>query len=249
MLVGDRVLLIVGGSRGISEALCVRFRKSGYSLVVLSRQKPEFDVAKHFYLDIDDLSIVSAAFNQLKEFLKDRDCKHISTHFVTGGSLKISDNSPCSEISKYKMITWHNLGFPYWATQFIINNVSCNEEVDWLYNYYSSAVIRNFSSHPLYSASKAGLESMFKSLVNTAGNKQYFFCFRLGMVGVKHKFFYELSKADPSKFQTILDKNVPSGFFTTPESLADLVYSMHEHKSICHGMISDISGGNSWIEK
>ena len=244
-LVSSKCVVLVGSSRGIGEAIARKYKREGFKTIMMARRIRDYQPDTFIRLDIEDTASISSAMEDLKQNLKNSEYKEVAYHFLTGGSLQIESGS----LNKDKMIniSWHNLIFPFWATELIIQKIAKNMSSQSIFNYYSSAAAENKQTHPIYSASKLGLETAFKKLVKTYGCEHYFVCFRMGIVEVEHKYFHQLMKSDKDARAKIINENIPSGYIATPASIADMVFGSHHHKKVCNGMIADISGGNSWI--
>jgi NADP-dependent 3-hydroxy acid dehydrogenase YdfG len=244
--VSSKCVVLVGASRGIGEAIARTYKKRGFKIVMMARKIRDYVPDDFIKLDIDNKESISDAMKELKRGLMSNDkLEEVSYHFLTGGSLQIESKSLDS--NKMMSISWHNLVFPFWATENIIQTIASQMNSSSMFNYYGSAAAENKQAHAIYSASKIGLEIAFKKLVKSYGKDHYFFCFRMGIVDVKHKYFHQLMKVDEDARARIINENIPSGYLPTPHSLAEMICEIHNQKDVCNGMIADISGGNSWI--
>lgn len=245
-LVTSKYVVLVGSSRGIGEAIARKYKSEGFNTLMMARKIRDYEPDDFINLDIEDTANIGCSMEELKEKLINHpECKEVAFHFLTGGSLQIENKS--LDIKKMIDISWHNLVFPFWATEFIIQNIANDARSRFTFNYYSSAAAENKQTHAIYSAAKLGLETAFKKLVKTYGKKHCFLCFRMGIVDVKHKYFHKLMQIDKDARARITDQYIPTGYIATPHSIAEMVFEIHNQRPVCNGMIADISGGNSWI--
>tara|TARA_Y100001968_G_scaffold333701_1_gene398491 strand:+ start:5573 stop:6319 length:747 start_codon:yes stop_codon:yes gene_type:complete len=244
----SKLLVIVGGSKGISKSLSLTFSQNGYKSYILSRSLPKFDYDIRDFLDIENDESIDYALTTLVDYINENSFEKISFHFMTGGSLGLYSNQIAKNRKKYLDIAHHNLIFPLWFTEQISERLENIFNLKIHFNYYLSAVQGSLDSHPMYIASKSGLQAAFKSLVCKRKPNFIYSGFVLGMVDVSHKYLHKLSKSDPLQFDEILNSKIPSLNFAKPDDISKFICECSNHPSLSNGMLVDISGGGSWIQ-
>ena len=134
----SKLLVIVGGSKGISKSLSKVFSSNGFETYHLSRSLPDFNHSKHIKMDID---IQETIDNSIKILLQDINLgrfEFISFHFMTGGSLGMYSGQIASSPKKYVDIAYHNFIFPLWFTEQISNKLENKGNLKLHFNYYCS---------------------------------------------------------------------------------------------------------------
>ena len=242
------LLVIVGGSRGISKSLSQVFSSNGYKTYHLSRDRPDFKHSKHIYMDIEIEQSIDSAIDNLVKEINVGNIELVSFHFMTGGSLGLYLDQISSSPKKYNQIAFHNLIFPLWFTEQIYSKLKNKENLKFHFNYYFSAVQGSLDAHPMYVASKSGLESAFKAFVCQRNLNASYSGYVLGIVNVEHKYLYKLSKENPIAFDEILNAKIPNLNFADKYDIAKFIFSASKHLTLSNGMIVDISGGGSWIK-
>ena len=167
---------------------------------------------------------------------------------MTGGSLGLYLNNIASSPKKYNEIAYHNLIFPLWFTEQMYTKLENKENLKLHFNYYFSAVQGSSDAHPMYVASKSGLQAAFKSLVCQRKSNISYSGYILGIVDVHHKYLHKLSIENPMAFDEILNEKIPSLNFAKPNDISKFIYNATKHFTLSNGMIVDISGGGSWIK-
>lgn len=240
------IITFAGGSRGLGKAILDTYKKKGFNRIAFHRRKNILGVENH-EIDIDCEATITNAMEELLLIYKERKVNLMSIHFLSGGGLgKKKDDI---ELKVYKRIMLHNYLIPAYISDFLIKNTSNKRGVKpkMEFNYYSSSVALNNRADPHYVSAKSALEGYFKSKFIESGNKVKMRMYRLGMVDIKHKYFHKLKGEKPEEFNKILEANVPSGYFKSPEDIAKIVCNMSIDSSDINGVIYDLSGGNSWI--
>jgi NAD(P)-dependent dehydrogenase (short-subunit alcohol dehydrogenase family) len=169
---------------------------------------------------------------------------HLSFHVITGGSLGASFGQASQQ--SIERVFLHNATLPILIAQHVHKVVADQHETTADIFFYSSAVTQTFSSSPFYVASKAALESFFKSYLRLIPPNLSAFLLRLGHVDISHKYFHRLAEEDPEKFQKYLADAVPSNHFTSPDEIGSFCIHLTREKGMFNGMVCDLTGGHSW---
>ena len=238
----DKVALIFGGNKGTGAAISNIYGENDYRCIHLSRGSGRDNDG--LFLDIDSTQSIQMIGKSLSKMLCSIKPKNISVHFLCGGGMGLNTRSSLDEMARVSM---HNYIFPYTQVRFLQTiSSSLSKELEVHCNFYLSAVAISYLGDPIYVASKCALEGLIKALVRERHAGFYYSGFRLGMVDVEYKYFRKLSVEDPSSFNELLSKQVPSLHFTTTDEVARTVFAFSKNMKLANGMICDISGGNSW---
>ena len=243
-----KVLIIVGGSKGISKSLSKVFNINQFDTYHLSRVKPDFYHTKHLQMDIEMQDNVNDVLNKLCQEIFLQSYQIASFHFMTGGSLGLYSGNITNSTKKYSDIAYHNLIFPLWFTEQISHRLENRNNIKLHFNYYFSSSQGSLDGHPIYIACKSGLQSAFKKLVCQRKENISYSGYVLGMVDIEHKYLHKLSKNNPLAFDEILNSKIPSLNFANPDDISNFIFKCSQHNTLANGMLVDISGGGSWIQ-
>lgn len=241
------IVACIGASKGIGHAICKKFTREGFTPVFISRGNPEkiIDTQINIKIDIDNNESISACLNSFSKLIDNKSPMQLSCHFLSGGSLGIQKGEDGLKLNEYSRILMHNMLFPYWFISSLRDRMETNNTLIE-YHLYSSAAAYNNKSHFIYSVSKAGIEKLHKEVLNNLRHREYIFCYRLGIINVKHKYLHKLSRTEPTKYMEIIKNEVPTNYTATPQELAEFIYKCSQNRSLCNGMKCDLSGGNTW---
>lgn len=242
----SQLVIIGGGSRGLGAAIHAAYLKAGYSANLLHRRigATQIPNTSEYHFDLDNMAGLLQLDSILREVSQRGKGAHLSFHVITGGSLGISfEQSSQQEIER---VLLHNATLPMLVAKHVHEIVANQQGTTADIFFYSSAVTQTFSSTPFYVASKAALESFFKSYLRLLPPNLSAFLLRLGHVDIPHKYFHRLSKEDPEKFQQYLADSVPSNHLTSPAEIGSFCVHLTRKKGMFNGMVCDLTGGHSW---
>ena len=168
MKLKGKKILIVGASRGIGEAIAKSLLMENAEVIALSRGDLNYD-CEHFRLDINN----KESINALRDYLKNKYQFIDGIVFAAAKSLppkSIEENNPfkLQEPNIFNEIIKTNL----------LSIYNCIYNIQDLLDDYSSIVMLSsigahlsFPNNPGYQVSKAGLESMARSISYDLGSK------------------------------------------------------------------------------
>lgn len=242
----NQLVIVGGGSRGLGAAIHAAYLKAGYSANLLHRRINTKKTTNtiEFHFDLDDMAGLSQLETILREVSQRGKGAHLSFHVITGGSLGVSFGQASQQAIERVLL--HNATLPMLVAQHVHMIVAEQQETTADIFFYSSAVTQKFSASPFYVASKAALESFFKSYLRLIPPNLSAFLLRLGHVDISHKYFHRLSEEDPEKFQQYLADAVPSNHFTSPAEIGSFCIHLTMEKGMFNGMVCDLTGGHSW---
>ncbi len=241
-----KVAVIIGAGRGLGGAIAQRYSTEGFYPLIFSRSEPETAEFGYHFIRLSgdynkDIYIIEINLRALVEKMQ---ITVLSSHFLLGGSLGMYSENDTQDINKHLEIFSLNAILPFLVCRAI--TATYGEMFLKEYHFYSSAVSQNRKAHPSYSASKAALESLYKSLVSQRSTSDFYFLYRLGLVAVRHKYPYALSKADPAEFKKRFIDNIPSKHFAEPSDIAEIAFSSTAFRGHRNCAILDLTGGQSW---
>lgn len=176
MLLKDKTALVTGGSRGIGRGIVEAFLQQGARVWALSRTKPEDwsaleDWARQhqtevFFLtaDVSDQASLTAAVNQVLEESGGLDVLVNNAGITRDNFLfRISDED-------WEAVIRTNLTSAFWACRLVIRPMM-NRRSGSIINMSSIVGIHGNAGQTNYSASKAGLIGLTKSLALEAASR------------------------------------------------------------------------------
>ncbi|MDC3185833.1 hypothetical protein OBA47_01195 [bacterium] len=248
----DSVVVIFGGTRGLSKSLLDIYIKSNFFVIILSRNPSPKGIpekcCKVIPLDIDRHESILSSIELLMTYFSNVVLSKIHVHILYGGSLSSSSNLDDSDLFKITRVFHHNAIMPLFITQYMLQQFTSSISSSSIhFCYYLSAVTQHHRASSEYVGAKMALESMLKTFVFKQIPNTYFSGFRLGIVPIDHKYLGKLRTEDMASFHSKVVNNVPSLYTPEPDEVADFIFQALVNSKITNGMICDISGGNSWI--
>ena len=230
----NKVVLVTGGNRGIGKAISEKFKKEGYTVVVMARTAPESDAYDFFRCDMSKKDEIIQSISQILEKYKKIDIL-INNAGITKDSLVLT-----MSYEDFLEVIEVNLNAAFLISKLICTKMLKNRSGK-IINISSVAGLHGNSGQSNYSASKAGLIGLTKSMAKEFASRNI-------QVNAVAPGFIEtdMTAVLPQEFKDQWKKQIPSGRFGKPEDIANAVYFLaSEDASYITGQVLTICGGMS----
>ena len=233
-------ILVSGGSRGLGQAFVEALLERGYRVSSFSREPTEFTASKagdeRFFFQLADMTdhpsldrFVRAAEETLGAPWGLVNCAGIATD----GVLAIS---PLDQVSRTIGI---NLGGTIELTRLVVRRMLAADQGGSIVNVSSIVGIRGYSGLAVYSATKAGLDGMTRSLARELGPRQI----RVNSIAPGYLETEMTHGLDERRRGQIVNRT-PLGRLGRPVDCAGtLLYLMSEMSAFVTGQVLVVDGG------
>ena len=226
------MVIVTGGSRGIGAAICESLLSKGFGVMSLSRTKPALSDILHLPCDLTDVNDRRAKFKQLAE--RDDIFGLVNNAGVaTPNLIEDFDNEIYSKVMDLNATAVAEL------TAAIVPVLIKNKQGRVV--NISSELILGFATRTAYSASKAGVIALTKSLgKELAGSDIAVNC--ITPAAAQTRIFDQISQ----EFIDYMLSKIPRGRFVTVDEIANLIaWVASKENSFTTGAAFDISGGRA----
>jgi 3-oxoacyl-[acyl-carrier protein] reductase len=235
--------LVTGGSRGIGRAICIKLAEMGFSVLINYQSnkaaaeetklliEQNGGMAELLPFDVANAAEVEKALSEWQAAHTD---EYISV-LVNNAGIRKDNLMFWMSDEEWSAVLSTNLNGTFYITRALVKYMM-NKKFGRIINIVSISGVNGMAGQTNYSAAKAGIIGMTKSLALEAARK------RVTVNAVAPGFIEtDMTKDLP---QDELKKIVPANRFGKPEEVADLVgFLASEKSSYITGQVISISGG------
>ena len=237
-------VLITGASRGIGKAICYRFAKEGYSLVInCSKSAEALMELKNELVGKYTISVLASVGDVGNYSYIEKLFQEINATY--GGVDIVINNAGISHIGLLSDMTpeeWHRIIDVNLSSTFYISKLAIpymlSKQAGKIINISSVWGNVGASCEVAYSASKGGLNTFTKALAKElAPSNIQVNAIACGCIDT------EMNSCFSAEEKTDLEEEIPAGRFGKPEEVAELVYTLATGLSYMTGQILSLDGG------
>uniref|UniRef100_A0A7G3AGV2 Putative diacetyl reductase/l-xylulose reductase n=1 Tax=Lutzomyia longipalpis TaxID=7200 RepID=A0A7G3AGV2_LUTLO len=232
----NRIILVTGAGQGIGNELCKRLATAGCHVIAVSRSVAPLQDLKRDYPEIETISVDLSDWASTRTRLQ-----HIKK--VDG----VVNNAGIAIIKPFEELTEEDFDKTFSVNTKAVFNVSqmmaprMPSVGGSIVNVSSLASLRSFQGHAVYSASKAAVDSITRSLALELGPRNI----RVNSVNptvILTRMGRE-NWSDPSKAKPLLD-NIPLHRFGEVSEVVDtIIYLLSDKSSFMTGHSLPLEGG------
>uniref|UniRef100_A0A1B0GKY6 Ketoreductase domain-containing protein n=1 Tax=Lutzomyia longipalpis TaxID=7200 RepID=A0A1B0GKY6_LUTLO len=232
----NRIILVTGAGQGIGNELCKRLAIAGCHVIAVSRSVAPLQDLKRDYPEIETISVDLSDWASTRTRLQ-----HIKK--VDG----VVNNAGIAIIKPFEELTEEDFDKTFSVNTKAVFNVSqmmaprMPSVGGSIVNVSSLASLRSFQGHAVYSASKAAVDSITRSLALELGPRNI----RVNSVNptvILTRMGRE-NWSDPSKAKPLLD-NIPLHRFGEVSEVVDtIIYLLSDKSSFMTGHSLPLEGG------
>lgn len=221
-----KTAIITGGASGIGEATVKLFQETGWKTIILDIQDPKDEKSEYVYCDVKNAQQVTEAFSKLAT-------PDVVVHSAGVYKAATLDESSADEIAETCRV---NLEGTIYVNQSAVAKMRDREGV--IVNISSALALISDPTSPVYSATKAAIVSLTKTLAQT-----YAPAIRINAVLPGPVDTPLLRKAfDANEDLDNYKKLNPLQRFAIAEEIAQAILFLIENK-YCTGTILQVDGG------
>jgi len=235
--------LVTGGSRGIGRAVCLKLAEMGYTVLVnYQHNKTAAEETKTLIeqrggqaeLLPFDVANGAATEQALSDWQAAHPCEYVSV-LVNNAGIRKDNLMFWMSDAEWQSVVDTNLNGVFYVTRVLVKYMM-NKKFGRIVNIVSVSGVNGMAGQTNYSAAKAGITGMTKSLALEVAKKRVTVnCVAPGFIET------DMTKDLP---QDELKKMVPMQRFGKPEEVAELVgFLASEQASYITGQVIGISGG------
>jgi len=235
--------LVTGGSRGIGRAVCLKLAETGYTVLVnYQHNKTAAEETKTLIeqrggqaeLLPFDVANGAATEQALSDWQAAHPCEYVSV-LVNNAGIRKDNLMFWMSDAEWQSVVDTNLNGVFYVTRVLVKYMM-NKKFGRIVNIVSVSGVNGMAGQTNYSAAKAGITGMTKSLALEVAKKRVTVnCVAPGFIET------DMTKDLP---QDELKKMVPMQRFGKPEEVAELVgFLASEQASYITGQVIGISGG------
>jgi len=146
----NKTVLITGASSGIGKATAKAFLEKGARVIVFGLHKPDYDCEFH-KVDVSKEEEIKQAFEKIKS---------VDVLINNAGIAELSALEKTSSESMNRMVDVNFKGV-FWMSKYAISKINSN---GCIINIASICAFKNFEGYGIYSATKAAVVSITKTL-------------------------------------------------------------------------------------
>lgn len=234
-------ILISGGSRGLGLFLVTDLLEKGYQVSTFSRQKtPGIDILIKKYPQTFIYKDCDATDNKkLISFIDEIEKKHQGLYALVNNAALGQDqlflHLAEKDIDQIISVNFKSL---IMLTKFVLKKMFLQNTAGRIINISSICASRGYSGLSVYSATKAAIEGLTRSLARELGER------KIAVNAVAPGFFAsQMSDAlSQGQLQTIT-KRTPSGKLTTPDDISHVVSFLLFNDCNITGQVITVDGG------
>lgn len=230
----SKVVLITGGNKGIGRAISEKFKKEGYTVVVMARTKPESADFDFFQCDMSKKEEITETISQILKKYEKIDAL-INNAGITKDALMLT-----MSYEDFLEVIQVNLNAAFLVSK-LISRVMLKKRAGKIINISSVVGLHGNAGQSNYSASKSGLIGLTKSMAKE-------FAARNIQVNAIAPGFIDtdMTAVLPEEYKEQWKKQIPLGRFGKPEEVANAVYFLASGDAdYITGQILSVCGGMS----
>ncbi|CAK1547163.1 unnamed protein product [Leptosia nina] len=234
---GKRVL-VTGAGQGIGRAIAIDLWRAGAKVVALSRTRSHLESLKNEYPAIDIVDVDVADWDKTRELVDS--LGHFDA-LVNNAAVAICEPFLECTTKAFDLMANVNVKSIINISQVIAKKMIDNKTKGTIVNISSQASKAALKDHTIYSASKAGLDSITRSMALELGP----YGIRTNAVNptVTMTAMAQVGWSDPEKAEGMLSK-IPLGRFAEVSEVSDAVlYLLSDKASMINGVELPIDGG------
>ena len=241
---GENIIILTGGSRGIGHATSKKFWEEGWRVITCSRSEVapqcpwEKNKTDHFQIDLEDLDDLRKKVKDLQALLKGKPVKALINNAAISpkNEKKNRLNFDETDVNLWQKVFNVNFFSPIILSKSLIPNLQLANGVIINITSIASDMVHEFAG-PAYATSKAALKSLTREMASDLSQ----YNIRVNAIAPG-----EIETSMITKNSQHLIKQIPMGRFGKPEEVASVIFSMcSESFSYVNGTEIQINGGQT----
>lgn len=230
----NKVVLITGGNKGIGRAISEKFKKEGYTVVVMARTNPDSADFDFFPCDMSNNEQIAQSISEvLKKY--DKIDVLVNNAGITKDGLMLT-----MSYEDFLDVIQVNLNAAFLVSK-LISRGMLKKRSGKIINISSVVGLHGNAGQSNYSASKAGLIGLTKSMAKEFASRN------IQVNAIAPGFIdTDMTAVLPEEFKEQWKKQIPLGRFGQPEEVANAVYFLaSDNADYITGQVLSICGGMS----
>ena len=241
---GENIIILTGGSRGIGHATSKKFWEEGWRVITCSRSEVapqcpwEKNKTDHFQIDLEDLDDLRKKVKDLQALLKGKPVKALINNAAISPKNEKNNrlNFDETDVNLWQKVFNVNFFSPIILSKSLIPNLQLANGVIINITSIASDMVHEFAG-PAYATSKAALKSLTREMASDLSQ----YNIRVNAIAPG-----EIETSMITKNSHHLIKQIPMGRFGKPEEVASVIFSMcSESFSYVNGTEIQINGGQT----
>ena len=241
---GENIIILTGGSRGIGHATSKKFWEEGWRVITCSRSEVapqcpwEKNKTDHFQIDLEDLDDLRKKVKDLQALLKGKPVKALINNAAISPKNEKNNrlNFDETDVNLWQKVFNVNFFSPIILSKSLIPNLQLANGVIINITSIASDMVHEFAG-PAYATSKAALKSLTREMASDLSQ----YNIRVNAIAPG-----EIETSMITKNSQHLIKQIPMGRFGKPEEVASVIFSMcSESFSYVNGTEIQINGGQT----
>ena len=243
---GENIIILTGGSRGIGHATSKKFWEEGWRVITCSRSEVapqcpwEKNKTDHFQIDLEDLDDLRKKVKDLQALLKGKPVKALINNAAISPKNEKNNrlNFDETDVNLWQKVFNVNFFSPIILSKSLIPNLQSANGVIINITSIASDMVHEFAG-PAYATSKAALKSLTREMASDLSQ----YNIRVNAIAPG-----EIETSMITKNSQHLIKQIPMGRFGKPEEVASVIFSMcSESFSYVNGTEIQINGGQTCL--
>lgn len=230
----NKVVLITGGNKGIGRAISEKFKKEGYTVVVMARTNPDSADFDFFPCDMSDNEQIAQSISEVLKKYNKIDVL-VNNAGITKDGLMLT-----MSYEDFLDVIQVNLNAAFLVSK-LISRGMLKKRSGKIINISSVVGLHGNAGQSNYSASKAGLIGLTKSMAKEFASRN------IQVNAIAPGFIdTDMTAVLPEEFKEQWKKQIPLGRFGQPEEVANAVYFLaSDNADYITGQVLSICGGMS----